>query len=459
MRVARIARTARCFWLAACVTLVACTPAVDQRPDVIIVIAIDTLRADHLGAYGYARPTSPAIDRWSQSGRLFELALAPSPWTLPSMASLLTGEMPARHSAGEILDPEGARNVLKLDAGVRTLAEALQENGFKTGAIVNNVFLGPQFGLQRGFDDYDYVYRSDLTERRADEVTDRALRWIDVGGPGKLFLFVHYMDPHMNYDAPAGFRGRFTNEFQERSPLRHPVDQLWEIRSGALPLSDTDRQFVAAAYDEEIAFVDTQIERLRAGLEKRGLLDQALIVLTSDHGEEFFEHGGFEHGHALWQEIVRIPLIVWGPTVTPGREERPVSLIDIAPTVLELAGVPALDGIEGISLVPNLRDGAPIPERMITFELPLWGPDRIAALRWPYKFESMPESERHRLFDLAADPDEIENVGNRHPVVRRKMSAELTTRLEQARAQRGPAKRAEVDGDTETMLRSLGYIE
>jgi arylsulfatase len=452
-------RTVRICWLAGCLLWMACTPSMPPPPDLIIVIAVDTLRADHLGAYGHTRPTSPAIDRWIQSGRLYELALAPSPWTLPSFASLLTGQIPARHAAGEIIDPAGARNVLKLDSGVRTLPEVLRENGFSTGAIANNVFLAPQFGLHRGFDHYDFVFRSEETTRRADEVTDRALRWIDLRESDSVFLFVHYMDAHMNYDAPPGFRGRFTAEFQGETRLRHPVDQLWEIRSGALALSDVDRQFVAAAYDEEIAFLDAQIERLRAGLEERGLLERALIVLTSDHGEELFEHGGFEHGHALWQEVVRVPLVFWGPMVAPGREQQPVSLIDIAPTLLDVAGIPIPEGVEGISLGANLRDAEPIPQRTFTFELPLWGPKRIGALRWPHKFESLPDSDRHRLFDLDADPEERDNVGPRRPAIRERLRTELTTRLETARALRGPPKQADVDEETETMLRSLGYIE
>ncbi|MCZ6784881.1 MAG: sulfatase [Proteobacteria bacterium] len=448
---------ARLPLLGSLLLVLACS-ASDPRVDAIVLVVVDTLRADHLGSYGYERDTSPSLDAWSASGRLYERALATSPWTLPSMASLFTGQIPARHAAGEVVREEGASNVLMLDASVPTLAEILSEHGFVTGAIVNNVFLAPQFGLHRGFADYDFVWQSEETMRRADQVVRLALRWIDLHERERFFLVVHLMDPHMNYDAPEAFRGRFT-QAGTSDKLDYPVHQLWPIRTGRLVLDDSDRAFVAAAYDEEIAFVDQELEHLRTGLEARGILRRGLVVLTSDHGEELFDHGGFEHGHALWQEIVHVPLLVWGAGVRPGREPAPVSLIDVTPTLLDAAGIAVPDGIEGTSLWPNLTGGDALPERMLSVDSPLWGPRRTAAIRWPHKFERVPELGRQRLVDLAADPGERENLGPKRPRIRERMRAELEAHLREARAKRGDTEPARIDPETETLLRSLGYIE
>jgi arylsulfatase A-like enzyme len=415
----------------------------------VVLIVVDTLRADHLGAYGYERPTSSHLDAWARQGKLFEQSFATSSWTLPSFGSLFTGELPSRHGAG-------IRKWGRLDAGVPVLSEILREHGYATGAIVNNPTVAPEFGLDRGFDSYDYDPGDNKVSRRADRVVDTALLWIDRRDDARFFLVVHFFDPHMRYDAPLPQRGRFTRDLA--SQLALPVAQFFEIRRGELELDDSDREFVSAAYDEELAFVDQEIERLRFGLESRGLLDSSLVILTADHGEELFDHGGFEHGHAMWQEILHVPLVFWGPGVRPGREPVPVSLVDVVPTILDALGIEHGLDMEGRSLWPNLTADVPLPVRTLYAEGIFWGPERQAMVRWPYKLVGKPDKGLLRLVDLAADPKERSPLGLSTRLAA-ELHAELVAHLAAAARRRGETARAHVEDETREQLRSLGYIK
>ncbi len=173
-----------------------------RRPDGVVLIVVDALRADHLGAYGYTRPTSPHLDRWAQQAALFEQAFTTSPWTMPAFGSMLTGELPARHAAGGRIRESTWTRSTRLDGSVPTLPEVLSQSGFATGAIVNNAWLPPVVGLDRGFQDYDYHCPSEEGHRRADEVVELSLAWIENNADRPFFLMVHILDPHMSYDAP-----------------------------------------------------------------------------------------------------------------------------------------------------------------------------------------------------------------------------------------------------------------
>jgi arylsulfatase A-like enzyme len=430
-------------------------PPVPGGPPIILVV-VDTLRADHLGAYGYTRDTSPNLDAWSSSGRLFERPLATAPWTAPSFGSLFTGQLPTRHGAVRQERPDGALLFDRLDPGVETVAGILGRRGYATAALVNNPFLSPEFGLDRGFGLYDFHPGSNSEIRRADAMVDLALSWIDAQGSTPFLVVVHLFDPHMNYDAPAPFRGRYTGAVASRLDL--PVDELDEIRGGGLTLEAADREFIVAAYDEEIAFVDRELGRFLESLESRGVLDRALLLLTSDHGEELFEHGGFEHGHALWQELMHVPLIVWGPGVRPGREASPVSIADVAPTMLEFAGATPPGGLAGMSLWPHLRDGTPLPERTLYAEQNLYGTELKVALRWPHKLLVNVEEGGRWLFDLEANPAEALLPWDREASVAAELAAALTERVARDLAERSAELPAELGEETLEKLRSLGYV-
>jgi len=228
--------------------LCGCGPGEKAGPNSAILIVVDTLRADHLGAYGYPRATSPEFDRWAANAALFERAFASSSWTLPSFASIYTGLHPALHGAGESLEGEGLR-LAPIDAEVPTLAEILSDAGLATVAYANNPFLHEKFGVARGFQDYFFVPASNTNIRSAGKTVDLALAWIDDhrrDNPDQpFFAMLHLFDPHMDYDPPAPHRGRFAGDYT--GPLAFPVTNGNKMRLGKLPLSDRDREYVAAS--------------------------------------------------------------------------------------------------------------------------------------------------------------------------------------------------------------------
>ena len=430
----------------------------DQRP--VIVVVADTLRADHLGLYGYARPTSPHLDVWAEEGRVYERAFATAPWTLPSFGSLYTGRWPMRHRAGVMKEGDwlGRSVPNRLSSDIPTLAEILRDQGFVTGAVMNNPYLDPSFGVARGFDVYDHVPGDNQDIRRADVMVARAFELIDQWGDRPFFLVLHLFDPHMDYDPPEPVRGMFSAAYTTQLSL--PVAELGQLRRRELDLSEDDIEFVRAAYDEEVLFVDQQLEQLRRGLEVRGLRDDALVVLTSDHGEELFDHDGFEHGHAMWQELVNVPFVVWGPGVQPGREVAPVSLVDVMPTVLEWVGAEAVTDLDGLSLWANLTAQEPVDDRALLMESPLYGRPHTSLVRWPFKMIVDAHDTPVSLVDLGQDPLERTNVLESHPTVADAMTAEL-------HAHRRTAARARVEAPDEAAtpsdeilerLKSLGYV-
>jgi arylsulfatase A-like enzyme len=432
-----------------------CADAPSSAPRGILLIVLDTLRADRLGSYGAERPTSPELDSWVRSGRVYERALAPSPWTLPSFASVFTGELPSRHGAGIFERGDGERALAALDTALPTLAEQLGRAGYATAAIVNNPYLDPRFGLDRGFGHYDHVSGDNIRVRRADLMVDIALAWIDARGEVPFFMVLHLFDIHMNYDPPPSVRGRFTRGHPSR--MRLPVSDFRAIRSGRVAVGAAEVSFISAAYDEEVLFVDGQLGRLRRGLEERGLLDDLLIVLTSDHGEELFDHDGFEHGHAMWQELLHVPLVFWGPFVLAGRESSPVSLVDLYPTLLEAVGIQTPEQNAGRSLWSNLLRGDSLRARTLHAEGILFGPERKVALRWPYKLVLDAEKPRHRLFDLEDDPGERVGIGKQRRDVARQLTA--TLRALESVTPPSPRRSVRLDSEIRENLRALGYVE
>jgi arylsulfatase A-like enzyme len=418
----------------------------------VVLIVVDTLRADHLGAWGYPRPTSAELDRRVAQGVLFERAFAPSSWTLPSFASLYLGLWPSAHGVGRAAGSE--RRFTSLAPGFRPLAQILAEQGFATVGVANNPFLHPGFGLARGFGDYRYVYGNLAHQPRASQIAWLGLRWLDERDPARRFLLVlHLFDPHLSYDPHPSVRGSFSSGYAGRLAL--PFGGFGEANAGWAPRDPEDRRFVAAAYDEELLFVDRQLARLFAGLEERGLRDETLVVLTADHGEELFEHGGFEHGHSLHQELLHVPLVLWGPGVEPGRIATPVSLVDVLPTVLDALGLAPVEGLSGVSLWPLATRRAPLPERAIVAEGTLHGPERRALLRWPWKLLEV-DGGAPRLYDLGADPAERKDLAAADPERVRALAAELAG-LRAASAADAPAP--ELDDETRRQLSELGYLE
>lgn len=472
----------------------ACSGAPPDSPSILLVV-IDTLRADHLGVYGHQiHPTSPNLDALAERAAVFDNAYATSPWTLPSMGSIYTGEIPTRHGAGVMIRDVGAlppRTELDslirkargtfyaLDPGLSTLAERMRERGYVTAAVVNNPFLDPQFGIDRGFDSYDYTPDDRRKLRTADAGVDAALAWfrehVEGSGDGRPFFFVlHLFDPHMPYAAPEPWLGRFSSPWEEI--WETPVDNFFPIREEIRHRSDLAEDaaaFQIALYDEEIAFADHHLGRLFDWLKEAGRYDETVIAVTSDHGEEFYEHRRFEHGAQLYDEALRVPMIFRGPGIDPGRHATPVSLVDLYPTLLEVAGMEPESEVEGVSLASLLagagaggtgagsgagRPGVPPRfDRLLFAERSLYGSEKKAVIRWPMKAIVDYEKGRERLYDLEADPGETVNLFEE----RKELYLELLARLQEIlRTADHYARDNEIELDPETLekIRALGYL-
>jgi arylsulfatase A-like enzyme len=429
--------------LLAVLSVVALCCGQDPSPPNVIILAVDTLRPDHLGCYGYSRDTSPNVDRLAKDGILFESVISQCPWTLPSFATLFTSLYPAQHGAGI--------NMNSLRASFPTLAEVLAENGYATGAVLSSRVLSPDFGVARGFQHYD-VKETD-EERNAGRVTDLSLGWIDTNPDKPFFLFAHYFDPHQTFSPPAPFDTLFDPGYD--GPLGMSFDlKVLMRRGGTLSenlsrLTDADWHYMKALYDGEIAFTDREIGRLLLELERRGLRENTLFVFLSDHGEEFYEHKGLGHGHTLHAEVIRVPLIITMPAVLPKglRVDEQVRLVDVMPTILDIVGAGPCRTAEGVSLVPSAarqklkgpksKDrelDAPVRDVLFPADVAFSeginrGPERKSVTTHSWKLiYSIPAGEE-RLYNLKEDPGETENVIAANPDPRASLEGLLFANL------------------------------
>jgi arylsulfatase A-like enzyme len=358
--------------LALLASVVACGGADEPAsPDVLLLI-LDTARADHFGAYGYDRPTTPNFDRFAEEGRRFDSAWAQSPWTLPAVATILTGQPPWVHGAGR-----ARRGIMPLRPEVTSLAELMTVAGYRSAAFMNVVWCSPELSaLDRGFEHYDFETsdESNRDQRNAAETTAAALEWLDRIGDDPFFMVLHYFDPHLTYHPPAPYDTMFGDQANGLPPDFGSAAEIYRIRDGSLRLSDAQQRTLMARYDGELRYADEQFGRLREALEERGRWDKALIIVVADHGEEFWDHGGFEHGHSHYRELLRLPLIVKHPGRPAGGEavaDR-VTQLDLAPTILDFAGLPIPEEMPG---KPFGSGGSPYA----IAEGSLWGGELLSA--------------------------------------------------------------------------------
>jgi len=469
--------------LATCVVvglgLVACSPASEEPgpPPVpnLVLVTIDTLRADHLSFYGYERETTPNLSAWIDEGAVFTHAYTPLPLTDPTMSTLMTGMQPSRH---------GVRHVgRELPTSLDTLAEVLRTAGYATAAFLSRVGLDDPQHTGRGFDVADFEggfdaelegaqAKAETWQRRAPDVTDRALEWLDERPDAPFFLWLHYFDPHAYYDPPPPFMGHFADGASAR-PVTGVRAWWGEV---------FDLGLARALYDEEILAADHHLERVVRWLRDEALLDHTLFVLTSDHGESLGERGHMDHGEWLYEEQLRVPLYMRQPGQVPAgaRFEAPVRLADLAPTVTELLGVegPQVDAfraqMDGRSLVPLMR-GEPFESRPSFFESETCprGLGKLASPGWdchPPGLEGKARAvidggwkliitptragRRYELYDLGADPGETHDLAAGDPA--------RVARLEQmidSWWETGAAPAEKVDPEAMEQLKALGYSE
>jgi len=385
----------RAFWGAPAVSVA----SAGAGSPVVIVYLVDTLRADHTNPYGYARPTTPALDAFARDAVVFEAAVAQASWTKPSVASILTSQLPGMHRVVQLRDP--------LDSGQLTLAEMLHAQGFATGAaIANFVIYGAGNNFEQGFDVFVGLHGagdrpSKLVE--AAEVVNAALGWLDSRRGMPLFLYAHTMDPHVPYVPPAPFDRRFE---PAPAPGRAASDPRTDYREPA------DRERLIAQYDGDVAYGDQEFGRFIREIKARGLYDRALIVFLADHGEEFQDHGQWLHGRSVFDELVRIPLLVKFPHQRDAgrRIKQQVQSVDVLPTVLESLGLPVPQSpvIAGVPLQRALSAGT--PERPAVSEISHRGivAHGMRTSRDKYIRRFSPEDDE-LYFDLTQDPKEKVN--------------------------------------------------
>lgn len=428
--------------------LAGCAEPDPPRPN-LLLITIDTLRADALGTYGYDQPTSPAIDALARRGHVFDRAQSTSAWTLPSLASLMTSTYTSTHECWDFRT--------SLSEAYTTLAEILADEGWATGGVASHTFLASSYGLAQGFEHYDEQLAPTKGAKAhkaitSEQVTDKGLAWVDHrarlgrrdGDERPWFLWVHYFDPHYIYQQHDGLTERF------------------EGGTGAGKQAQGKMAVDRVRYDGEIAHTDAQVGRLLDGLAERGLLDDTVVVLTSDHGEEFGDHGSKHHGRTLYREVLRVPLIMAGPGIATGRTEVPVGVVDVLPTLLDLFGLPTPRGLAGRSLGRALSGGA-LGDAPLLAELRLFdGYHADALLDGRWKLVVDPDDDSARLFDLQADPLERRDLAADHPDRVARMRQGLAALREAARAasrRTGVDDSLDLDEDELDTLRQLGYVD
>jgi arylsulfatase A-like enzyme len=403
------------------------------RPKHAILISLDTLRPDHLGCYGHARDTSPTLDALAARGVRFEDVTAPAPWTLPSHATMFTGLYPSTHGVKS--------HETRLADSFTTLAEELGARGFRTVGVVNTWNVGaPQFQLAQGFQQFHYVPETDedpqtlqIRHRNGGrDVVARAKELLVDGDPEQpFFLFLHFYDAHTDVTPRKEYRQRFVEPYS--GALNGRTQQLIRLRNEGAELSDDDVRWLRQMYDAEIAQLDELLGRFLGWLDERGWLEDALVVVTSDHGEEFQEHGGLLHGRTQFQELLSVPLIVAGPGVPRGRViADPVHGVDVAPTLLALMGIESDVARDGLDLTP-LLEGKPLPPRLLYGEADhtnqVDGEHVLDIKRMVRDGTEKLHLDRHTgataLFDLASDPAESRDLAAERAAAAARLRAEL----------------------------------
>ena len=420
------------------------------NPDVILVV-VDTWRWDLLSAATNERSwgETPNLDALAERGVLFSNAYATAPWTLPSVASILTGTYPTTHGAhGLALQPTG------LNPAIKTLAERLQPMDYATLAVTNVSFLDRRFGLDRGFDAFDFKKATNIELRRADVAVDDALALLrSVPSAQPAFLFLHLFDPHLAYDPPKEWtKGLMPYTGELATPL-HPLEAM---RDGTFAPGPDDLAYMKALYAAEVAFVDHELGRFFAELDKvRPTVGNRIIIVTADHGEEFGDHGGWEHGHSMHHEVTRVPLIVVPPSSTkiaPQVNHRPVSTIDIAPTVLQAVGLPGV--LPGQSL---LAEG-PFPERLVLSERSHFEAGNYSVRNSDWTLIVDPTRPEGRLYS-SSDRLEVDDVSGSLPAVQAQLLQRAGELLDSAAALAPtPTDNSiELPEEVRDQLRALGY--
>lgn len=316
-------------------TLAACQPK-PPPPATTVLFLVDTLRADAVGQAAPAHDAAPFLDDLAaEQATQFTRAYASSSWTLSSTATLVTGLMPWEHKV--VRDAGGDKHCFgRLREDIPTVGSVHRQRGWRTGVWLNNAFLAPDFRLWTGFDQVDFQGADPIGHRTALETVELALAWLDQAPDAPAFLLVHVMEPHFDYDPDIPFAGAFSADLPTTlpRPIGPTIHHGW-MKATNPPPSDQDQAWLAAVYAEEVRTVDAAAEAMVQGLKQRGRWDNATFVVTSDHGEEFWDHDNFEHGHSLLGEVTQVPLLVKAPGVAPGPNHTVVDAVAVAQLLVD----------------------------------------------------------------------------------------------------------------------------
>lgn len=468
-------------------------PAGAAKPNVIFIL-VDTLRADRLGAYGNKHELTPTMDAIAKEGVLFERAFAPAPWTLPSVASMITCYFPRVHkclSYREVEDMNQGRKakVAVLQDKFFTLAEMMKSAGYDTAGFVANKFLIKEFGFAQGFDHYDSAFAENTV--RGELVNNAATTWLKERKSDKpLFMYLHYMDVHGPYNAAAKFMDPLMAEVEKIPVAKRRLLSKEEAAKinpylQVPPPDATDParherlkgywEYWAARYEAGVRECDFYIGQLVEQLKAAGLWDNAYVILTADHGEALCEHGYWDHGYTLMQSDLHIPLVLRWPGVLPagGRSQQNVDLMDIMPTLAEQLGRPIEPLWQGESLIPVISQIPPMKPRVLFADAIKTNPDmQQAAIRDDWKYvrinlperknrngETIPAETKKLLTNFIRDQAESTSVLSSNSVVARELEEALDAQnIRNADILPGMAQTAEVSGDVQSKLNAVGYV-
>ena len=427
----------------------------------IVLIVIDCLRPDHLGCYNYTRDTSPAIDDLAKNGVLFQNAYSCAPWTKPSVASIFTSIYPNEHGVINFNDI--------LPDGVVTIAEFLKNKGYYTSFFNGGNFcIGKHFNFSQGFDYYCMLpYKS----FKATGLTNNFMEQISRIYPKKFFAYIHYMEPHNPYNKNS-YNNLFTK--QPLSYLQPGVDYVssWHIRimTNNDRMPEEDMSHVISLYDAQIRFVDESIKRIVAFLKEKNIFDNTLIIITSDHGEEFWEHNNYEHGHTLYNELLHVPLIISGNKLKPAVTTKMAGLMDLFPSILDFADIKGDRSFcRGISMKKEMHGERDKSQRPFFFTSTLYGDEKYSLIKDNMKIilNSSETKNKERLYgysstdsieiyNLLKDPEEQHNLVGAD----QKTLSLLKKELQEFRALNSKFEDTEfvIDNDLKNKLEAIGYI-
>ncbi len=426
-----------------------------SRPDIYLIV-VDSLRADRLGCYGYSAAETPALDVLSADSLMFRRCFSTAPWTTASMASMLTGQFPSTLGIRE--------RPVRFDSGYQTLPGVLRDNGYATHGIVSVDMLSSELGFDAGFDTFDddnYTGREGLT---AAGVMRKAGTLLSADNSDPMFALLHVFDPHYNYIHHKGWQPGSDYTGPVRS--NHDIVELWGMLD---QLDDKDRRYLQDCYDSEVAYTDTHVGAFLDELRNAGRYDDALIIVTGDHGEEFFERGWLGHSISVHREQIHVPLLVKMPGNRSQDVDTPVSLIDLFPSLLAVAGIEAPAGLEGTVHDWNQPDGILArPVFSETFHAQHHRPGGmepialISAVLGNNKIIFNGKAGRSAIYDLATDPDERRPRragGNRNDQVLEKLLADWWEHVEAKRQGASTQDATQILDDAQLKrLKSLGYI-